>query len=840
MAEESEGRYRHFFLEDITETDGYRSPQSGGRRPPIPEQNRAQHGGALQRQINEIRSEADAARETQRTAGIEEIGLGLQIEFESFPDVELAFESLARERSGIELLNVRHDDEHDDENRRTLATVFVPDGKLDHFENLIRAYLEEKRDSADRPRDHRKLIDAIQHIRAASLRALWTDSDEEFPTTNEGQLWWEVWLPVRGDREAVTDGFRERATAQGMRIAPGELVFPERTVLLVFASVGQMQHSIVTLNTIAELRRAKETADFFDSLSRDEQGEWLDELLTRIRYPVETDEAPYICLLDTGVNRGHPLLERAIAANDRHTVEPAWGINDDAGHGTQMAGLALTGDLTPLLAGNGTIEIDHRLESVKLLSQEGETGTDPKHHGYLTAEAVARPEITAPSRSRVFGMTITARDNRDRGRPSAWSATLDSLAADANGYGANPRLLVVSAGNIDDPNAWPDSPYSNETDGVHDPAQAWNVLTVGAYTDLVRITETDASTYAPIASRGGLSPFSTTSLTWQPSWPLKPDIVLEGGNAAKDSLSAVWMASLSLLTTHHQPADRFFTTANATSAATALASRLAAQVMTVYPDLWPETVRALLVHSAEWTDAMKQSFLPDNPSKNDYQRLLRRCGFGVPDINHALWSVENSLTMVVQERLHPFQQGPGKQPTLRDMHLHSLPWPRDVLESLGEAEVEMRVTLSYFIEPNPSQRGVRSRYRYESHGLRFDVKRPSESTGDFRSRVNAAARDEEERTRRGDDDPQWLIGKQNRHRGSLHGDIWRGSAAELASRGSTAVYPALGWWKTRHGLERYDQAARYALIVSIRAPESDVDLYTEVANQISVPIEVET
>ena len=72
----------------------------------------------------------------------------------------------------------------------------------------------------------------------------------------------------------------------------------------------------------------------------------------------------------------------------------------------------------------------------------------------------------------------------------------------------------------------------------------------------------------------------------------------------------------------------------------------------------------------------------------------------------------------------------GKQPTLRDMHLHNLPWPRDVLEDMGETQVEMRVTLSYFIEPNPSRRG-HSRYRYESHGLRFDVKRPLESIDNF-------------------------------------------------------------------------------------------------------------
>ena len=789
----------------------------------------------MQRQIDGLRTEAVSAREAQQAAGIEE-GLGLQVEFESFPDIELAFESLARERSGIELLNVRQ------EKNRTHATVFVPDGKLDHFGGLIRDYLAEKRDRAGRPRDNQRLIDAIQRIRAASLRALWTDAAGAFPDAGEGAVWWEVWLPVRRGRQAVVAAFRQRAEAQGMQTAPGELAFPERTVLLIHASTEQMRRSIVTLNGIAELRRAKEMAEFFDSLRPEEQGEWLGDLLTRSRFSSDGDEVPYVCLLDTGVNRGHPLLSRALAVDDLHTVEPAWGTDDAVGHGTEMAGLALAGNLTDLLSGSAPVEIGHRLESVKLLPRGGATGTDPRHHGYLTKEAAARPEITAPVRRRVFGMAVTARDNRDRGRPSAWSAALDSLTADADGYGANPRLLVVSAGNVEDPNAWSEYPDSNGTDGVHDPAQAWNALTVGACTDLTRITEPDASGYAPIAPRGGLSPFSTTSFTWQQHSPLKPDVVLEGGNAARDSLSAVRMPSLSLLTSHHRPADRLFTTSNATSAATALASRLAAQVMGVYPDLWPETVRALIVHSAEWTDAMKRMFLPTtgNPSKSNYQNLLRRCGFGVPDLERALWSVANSLTMVIQESLHPFKKDEGKQPASRDMHLHGLPWPGDILENLGETEVEMRVTLSYFIEPNPSQRGVRSRYRYESHGLRFNVKRPLETVDAFRGRINVAARDEEEGTHGSDSDPAWLIGPQGRHRGSLHGDIWRGSAADLASRRHIAVYPSLGWWRTRPALARYDQAARYALVISIKAPESDVDLYAEVANQVGVTVPVET
>ena len=358
----------------------------------------------------------------------------------------------------------------------------------------------------------------------------------------------------------------------------------------------------------------------------------------------------------------------------------------------------------------------------------------------------------------------------------------------------------------------------------------------------MEITEPDTQGYTSIAPGGGLSPFSTTSLVWQPQWPLKPDVVFEGGNAARDALSAVWMPSLSLLTTHHHPTNRLLTTINATSAATALASRFAAQVMAEYPDLWPETVRALMVHSAKWTEAMKQMYLPStrNPSKADYLKLLRRCGFGTPDLDRALWSVSNSLTMVVQETLYPFKKDPGKDPATRDMHLHNLPWPVSILEELGETQVEMRVTLSYFIEPNPSQRGIRSRYRYESHGLRFDVKRPAESLNAFRARINAAARDEEEGTSRGPTDSAWLIGTQNRHRGSLHSDVWQGSAADLASRGHIGIYPALGWWRTRPALGRYDQAARYALVISINTQETDIDIYNEVASQMGIPISVGT
>lgn len=176
-----------------------------------------------------------------------------------------------------------------------------------------------------------------------------------------------------------------------------------------------------------------------------------------------------------------------------------------------------------------------------------------------------------------------------------------------------------------------------------------------------------------------------------------------------------------------------------------------------------------------------------------------------------------------------------KPPTARDMHLHLLPWPQQELLNLGNIEVEMRVTLSYFVEPNPgiAERGIKGRYRYESHGLRFDVSRPNEDRDQFRQRINKRARDEEEGGYQGGgSDPNWLLGTQTRHRGSLHSDIWRGTAAELAGRGMLGIYPALGWWKTLVKQQRYDDTVRYSLVVSIKTQQTDVDLYAAVETLI--------
>ncbi len=521
-----------------------------------------------------------------------------------------------------------------------------------------------------------------------------------------------------------------------------------------------------------------------------------------------------------------------------HTCNPNWGVNDNnaCGHGTKMAGIALYSDLFEALQTLHPIQLSHRLESVKILPPMGQN--EPELYGAITEQAIALPEIQAPNRLRLFCMAVTNTDiSPNTGSPSSWSAAIDQLCF---GDGEFRRLIIISGGNIRENIFSVDYLDINDVSSIENPCQAWNPLVIGAYTEKINIVDPRFAGFNPVALAGDLSPRSRTSVSWSDQWQMiRPDVVFEGGNLASDGINpAIYMDDLCLLTTHHRPNLRVFDRMGDTSSATALASYMAAQIMSKYPNYNPETIRALIVHSAEWTPVM-QKLLKNANRKSEMRTFLRRYGYGVPDLNRALQSADNDLTLIVEDELQPFRLDDENNIKTRYMKFHQLPWPREELEKLVEASVELKVTLSYFIEPNPGERGWGRRHQYASHGLRFKVKRPSEDDDTFRKRINKAATDEEEKrlnsTRKYDDD--WFLGEKNRNHGSIHSDIWYGSAADLAQRGAIAVYPVGGWWKENKTLERWNNSVRYSLIVSIRVPSSvEVDIYTPVANLIAVPV----
>jgi hypothetical protein len=506
--------------------------------------------------------------------------------------------------------------------------------------------------------------------------------------------------------------FQAAASSLDIRLKPEEVIeFPEREVILAFSNLSTLGTLLTRTDAIAEIRLAKDTPAMFLQMHNIEQRDWIDDLLARLDPPGV--DAVSVCVLDSGVTHTHPLLAVGIRASDLHTYDPTWGTGDSAswqGHGTAMSGIALYGDLYRALSNHARIRLDHRLESVKMLHPAG-VQHDPKLYGAVTAESVSRAEIPAPHRPRAICMAVTSDYDIRRGRPSSWSATIDRLCF---GDETARRLFLISAGNVERAKI-PTTDYLSRTDvePIFNPAQAWNALTVGAFTEKTVIADQTFRGWTTLAPNGELAPTSRTSLTWEKQWPIKPDLVCEGGNWATDGALVDSPDDLGILTTHHQPQLQQFDIIRDTSAATGIAANLAGRVLAVRPQFWSETVRGLLVHSAEWTPAML-AHLSANATRREKLAFLRRYGYGVPNYARAVFSALNDATLIVEDGLHPFWRDARGVVKTRDMHLHALPWPRAELEALGETEVELRITLSYFVEPNPGDRGWTRRHRYAS------------------------------------------------------------------------------------------------------------------------------
>lgn len=834
----------HLRFDRFGRTDRYAPPKrnfsrrDGGRE-------RSSHGVKLTDELVQTLAIAHALLE-QRDPAVAAGEPGVYVEIHSEPREPLPDTGWLKQ--GIRIAAVRTED-----TGIQVGGLFVPEAAEPFLQKTLSDYTADRASKAVAKR-----LDRIDTMAAGTVATLWFDRR---PLPEEGRaIWWECWCWK--DREAHLPGPAERL---GLRVSEQRLIFPECVVTPVYGTRADIEKLLVHTDAIEKLRHACDTPHVFLSEMGDMQMPLLRDLADRITpAPVS---APAACVLDTGANRGHPLLAGSLDKGDQHAVDERWGKDDHYtdGHGTQMAGMALLGDLTHPVADQRQIVLGHCLETVTLLQPEAFESTEPTSYGYVTQQAITLPEVAAPERRRVFCMAVTNKDVPGD-RQTSWSAALDQAAVgrmegETDDPTAPRRLFLIAGGNIGD-----DAGAAAMRDGsqhpMEDPAQAWNPISIGGFTDRDQVLDPIYRGYEPVSAVGDRSPFSRTSAGWPSEMPLKPEVVFEAGNRAHQPAGTdvvTGVPSLSVLTTNADFVTDPLTTFWATSAATGEAARFAASIMAAHPDYWPETVRALMVHSARWTPRMRERIAGAKKRKSAHLALARQFGFGVPSLERALQSASSDLALLAQATIQPFilpmkrgQRGKlvkAGDPKFNEVHIYRLPWPVARLQDLGEKQVELKVTLSYFIEPSPGQMQPITPARYRSHGLRFALQRRTENERRFLARVNelSAASDEAAVPNDADldvdiepeADDGWMFGTNSRAQkapGSLHCDVWQGTGADLATRQHIAVYPVSGWWKYRVQQKRYDSKARYALVLMLRCLDEDVDLYAEIEADIAARI----
>lgn len=734
--------------------------------------------------------------------------------------------------SGAQLMNVRPVEGNE---REEEVMLFLPQEnnrwftkKLNEYNREPKITIDETGEEKKNSRRNLKLVNAVSEIQAAELKHFFS-SREDLRIIVEGDIARvvEVWFSEELYNEAEV---HVKLSALGIEHGAQTLAFNAVAILLVKATSLQLRQILHALSGITEFRLYRSPSVLLEA-GEIEAEEW--EQLIQNDVIQADDPLVRIAVLDTGVNPYHRLLANYLPSERCFSAIASGNTLDQENHGTGIASLALYGDLTDVLYNNQRVRITSDLTSVKMLSlNEGERNM-PDMYALVTEDAI---HIGRNSGANILCTAVTDKDNEvlDAKASSTSSAIDDTLYNN----GACDSILLISAGNVEHMGRlqYPDYLYLKN---IQDPAQAWNAITVGAYTRKVAISDPAYRGLRAIAPADGISPFSSTSIQWGAN-AIKPEIVLEGGNAVQgigDSLDVP--NDLSLVVAHggNGLVPGRFGAFNATSAATGLAARLASKIQYYNPELSALSIRALLIHSADWTDQMK-ALCSDAHGKLNVKTILHSCGYGVPDEQKAIVSSDSRVTFIAEDTIKPFVLGEGNKLKFGKMNLYQMPWPKDLLAGMDEKTVRLKITLSYYIKPSPGLRSQLNKYSFQSIRLKFDVCGAHESQREFENRIKRFTEEGEERVPR---DPElanrWLIGITNRNQGSIISDSFVTTGAAMAGCDTIAIYPSGGWFKNKP--ENLDIEIPYSLVVTLESPEEEVQLYSEVETTIANRVQVE-
>ena len=827
-------QYRHLIVRGLGKASDKFEPYGGGStRRPSRIGDRSGHAGHLRGDLAELADHIRSARAEQAIAGVAGTKSGVTVSVASREGEQIVVGDARRANSrGMQLLNVHRGADIGKRRGRDRAVLFMTGKAVESLERSLLEYenwdgpeptstdtmlLNESTESAvgRRPRNF-WFFESVDSFKVAKVEDLWTDALETFPR-ERGAVEWEIWV-----RTSMKLAFEAAVAQLGIELTGQPTEFVDISVYNGITTKVILSKLVARSAAVVELRAASSFIAEHADLPPAARVRQIQEIAWRVIPAPPT--APWVTLLDTGINPASPLLAPALPMTRCRTVAAAWSAFDPDGHGSMMAGVALYGDLSRAADRTGPIPLEVGLESIAVFAPGNPVripGRDAISRGVAMAEQ-------QDSHARVYCLAATAVGEPEDGRPTSTSGTLDMLAFN---NGVATRLFCVAVGNVATSATAPYQVASyrtlNEGHGIQSPAQALNVLSVGAATS-------KCSGPSPLAGVGDLSPRSRTAQPWDVRRH-KPDIVMEGGNHGIDpgGLTSRAHGPDMIATTSNNPQQ--ITLTGDTSAACAAAAGLAGRVMARYPAMRPETVRGLLAHCAEWTPAMharRQAMISAGMAEDNATLATLDCfGWGIPDEERVFWSADNALTLIVEDELRPYKREVGAGVTLKEMKSFRLPWPDRALAAIGSQEVEMRCTLSYFVQPDLHSAGLERWQLYPSHRLQFDFQHFGESEARAERRVNKAVTTFDPA---GEDDGWMLKGgtRGRRARGTLHQDIWHGPAYRLVERRMINVTPIRGWWANSSLIEPADVPVRFSLIVSIRTPQTDNDLVTEVRSLI--------
>jgi hypothetical protein len=371
------------------------------------------------------------------------------------------------------------------------------------------------------------------------------------------------------------------------------------------------------------------------------------------------DNLPIVGIIDTGFFRIEPL--RRCLTNIAYDLTNTSPYIDDSGHGTAVASLVVLGE-DFIREIKTAYEAKAKIAVIKAIQADND-GLNIVRLVEVIKQAHAEHGI------RIFNLSLN--DPMPKGYNkhfSDYAYLLDKLACE------NDLLIFISVGNIpeqrlkelivEEPHTAHDYPdffysldnrseiHSCETTNISEPSESLNNVSIGAIAGNL-----EGSLNSDITPSEELPAYYTRKFHYDYEQPVngsdfmrsqrnkhlnKPDLVFEGGDLFE------YGSGLEILRSPIEPAgDRYFSRSCGTSFSTPLIASYAAVIQRQYPLLRMQTIKALLINSAE-------SPCGDNPVQfRGYPiNLLRKLtGFGKPQSNFLTATDNNAISFVIESEI---------------------------------------------------------------------------------------------------------------------------------------------------------------------------------------------
>jgi len=538
-------------------------------------------------------------------------------------------------------------------------------------------------------------------------------------------------------------------------------------------------------------------------------------------FPPE-DDAPIVCVIDSGIQEAHKYIAQAIVAEDSICLIPKEdSVTDDVpvgGHGTRVAGAVLYPNE---VVRSGTYRLPHFIRNAKILDSSNSLPAD-----IIPSQAIAIVtklfSTNAKSPSKVYNHSICERGPFTSLRHmSLWAAQIDLQSYE------NDVLFIQAAGNIpttiisallQSGYPYPDYLGNNDLVRLANPAQSLQAITVGS----VSLSNYETEDMVSMGTKDEIASYSRIGPgIWD---TIKPDVVEYGGTyavnkAGSDVRFTTPPDVCPELIRRSPPGAAYDRDGIGTSFAAPKVANIVAEIERIFPNSPALLYRALVAHSARWAEPTRAR------TPQECEDMLRRIGYGLPNVERATHNDEYRVTLIT-----PSVTEIG----VDEAHVYNIRIP-DELSAVGEDfDILIEVTLSYTAKPRRTRRYIRG---YLSTWVDWIASKNNESSETFMRRVFNEGRAIDDSgnfkwflgERRGDGHGQ--ISNYSRSRGTLQKDWCIIKSNQLTDEFCIAVRAHKGWGSLFK--------AKYSLSVSFEAINQDVLIYEPIRIQNTIEIETQ-